>query len=124
MHVSYFRVKLELVQTTDSNRPILTYGRQGCTKPGVKKIDHAVIYTGKPPPEIKGENLPNKAIEVLPNTARDKLAPESRVNYSKLYTVEHNVKVHFIGRIADSSRRRFMTEVDAAWDRKRKYQGS
>lgn len=38
-------------------------------------------------------------IKVAPNTARDKLAPASRLNYAKVYTVEYNVKVWFIGKI-------------------------
>ncbi len=42
----------------------------------------------------------------------EKLAPESRVNYSKLVTVEHNVKVYFIGRIVAGD----MDTVDSAVD--------
>jgi len=38
-------------------------------------------------------------VRVESEGAREKLALESRVNYSKVYTVEHNVKVCFIGKI-------------------------
>jgi len=33
----------------------------------------------------------------------DKLDPASRLNYEKIYTVEHNVKVCFVGRLASKS---------------------
>jgi len=36
----------------------------------------------------------------VPYYQTEKLAKESRVNYSKLVTVEHNIRVFFIGRIA------------------------
>ena len=37
---------------------------------------------------------------MIPDNPREKLDPASRMNYAKIYTVEHNVKVYFIGRIA------------------------
>jgi hypothetical protein len=37
---------------------------------------------------------------MISDNPRDKLDPNSRMNYAKVYTVEHNVKVLFIGRIA------------------------
>ena len=58
-------------------------------------------------------------IKVDTNSPRDKLDPTSRVNYAKIYTVEHNVKVHFIGRIADNDRWRFNADFDATWNKKR-----
>ena len=41
----------------------------------------------------------------------DKLAKESRLNYKKLYTIEHNIKVCFVGEIHKDSEHIFFTEV-------------
>jgi hypothetical protein len=101
--------------------PILTYQYQGTSKWGVKREEHAIIYTGEYPPyPIDGEDdLTKGAIRVIPRTPRDKLDPASRVNYAKIYTVEHNVKVQFIGSIAPEDRYRFNTDFDATWSAKR-----
>ncbi|PVH71178.1 hypothetical protein DL98DRAFT_435672, partial [Cadophora sp. DSE1049] len=98
--------------------PILTYGGQGTLKTGVKAKDHAIIYTGTPA-IFKGEKLELDPIKMDPNSSRDKLDQASRINYAKIYTVEHNVKVHFIGKLEKSSRRKFMTDFDLVWSRKR-----
>jgi hypothetical protein len=92
----------------------LTYQHQGTTKLGSKPEDHAIIYTGDRPPKLlKGEyNLGHDPIRVEPKTPRDKLEADSRINFAKIYTVEHNVKVFFIGKVAESSRRKFMTAFD------------
>jgi hypothetical protein len=37
---------------------------------------------------------------MIPDTPRLKLDPAARMNYAKVYTLEHNVKLHFVGRIA------------------------
>jgi hypothetical protein len=100
-----------------ARRPILTYGRQATTKSGVKSEDHAIIYTGvKPPREIDGEEkLRLHPIQVIPRTPRDKLEKESRINYRKIYTVEHNVKVYFMGHVAPSSQDHLYTDFDTTW---------
>lgn len=87
----------------------MSYGRQGTAKHGVKPNDHAIIYTEDyPPGELVGERRLHKApIRVVPFTYRDKLHPASRINYSKMYTVEHNVKVCFIGKIHPDSEHTF-----------------
>lgn len=109
--------------------PILTYLGQGLGKNGVKPDEHAIIYTSKdPPPLMEGEGAISKgSIQVIPRTPRDKLDPSSRVNYAKVYTVEHNVKVLFIGRIAKGDRVQFNRDFDATWASKRamnfNYQG-
>lgn len=107
--------------TINARRPILTYQRQATTKWGVKPDDHAIIYTGSSAPrEIEGEApLKLRSIRVLPNTPRDKLEKESRINYAKIYTVEHNVKVHFIGHVDPKFQHKFVTDFDATWMKKR-----
>jgi hypothetical protein len=85
--------------------PILTYGGQGTLKHGIHPEDHAQIFTlrkgaKKAPPLLPGEQLSKRAIRVEPISPSHKLHPLSRINYAKLYTVEHNIKVYFIGRVA------------------------
>jgi hypothetical protein len=118
----FVRGPLNIIKRIYSNkpiRPILTYGEQATTKRGVKPQHHAIIYTeaphkrskwGKPAPklgrpkEIAGEErLEKKAIRVVPLQPDQQLHPCSRLNYAKLYTIEYNVKVCFIGRIHDKS---------------------
>lgn len=57
------------------------------------------------PKEAPGEQLlPNTPICVRRKNLSDKLDHLSRLNYAKVYTVEHNVKVSFIGRVSESSK--------------------
>lgn len=105
----------------------MTYKRQGTRKPGVKSWHHAIIYTTnpsetpKPPPsELEGEDpLPNLPIRVEAKSPRHELEPSSRLNYAKIYTVEHNIKVSFIGKIHKDSIDEFYAayaRVDAMTD--------
>ena len=101
----------------------MTYKYQATNKPGVKPQDHAIIYTedknkkGERPTEAPGEEkLQNKPIRMDPKTTRDQLDPLSRLNYAKIYTVEYNVKVSFIGSIHTKSVENFCK----AYNRKHK----
>ena len=96
----------------------MTYGGQGTAKPGIKPEHHAIIYTSaKPPKESDGEaKLRKKPIRVIPLDLRHKLAPESRINYSKAYTVEHNVKVCFIGKIHPDFEKIFLGDFKRTFD--------
>ena len=77
---------------------------------GVHPEHHAIIYTGKSPAMGKNEQITTKSIQMEPNSKRHKLDPYSRINYAKLYTVEHNVKVQFIGKIAERHEQRIVTD--------------
>lgn len=46
---------------------------------------------------MEGEEILNDAIRMKPKDHRNQLDIASRINLAKLYTVEHNVKVSFIG---------------------------
>jgi hypothetical protein len=87
----------------------------------VKCDDHAIVYIGdKPPNEIEGEErLRLRPIRIVPNTPRDKLEKESRINYAKIYTVEHNVKVYFIGSVAPECKHALVADFDTVWNKKR-----
>jgi ankyrin repeat protein len=63
--------------------------------------DHAVIYTDNYPGTLPSELLTKKPLRVIPDSPELKLGPTSRINFGKIYTVEHNVKVKKLGRIAD-----------------------
>lgn len=104
-----------------SRSPILTYHNQGTKKWGVVPDDHAIVYVGdQAPPNLRGENILSKPpIEMIPKSPRHKLEPASRINYAKIYTVEHNVKVCFIGHIAPSSEMQLMRDFDDTWYKKR-----
>ncbi|KFZ08885.1 hypothetical protein V502_09088 [Pseudogymnoascus sp. VKM F-4520 (FW-2644)] len=87
--------------------PILTYGHRGTAKPGVKPDHHAIIYSrGRLSSMVSEEQeLVNEPIRIEMNSPRHTLDSMSRINYAKIYTVEHNVMVSFIGRVhADSFR--------------------
>jgi hypothetical protein len=94
----------------------LTYGFQGTSKAGVRSRDHAIIYTdkdGKAPKELASEEkLVKKPIRVVPLTSRYALVAESRLNYAKVYTLEYNVRVCFIGQIHDKSIKHFNREYN------------
>ena len=83
----------------------MTYSGQGVNKKGVKAEDHTIIYTDRPIRRSgeKDKGLTRKAIRVKPAGSRHKLDEASRLNYAKLYTVEYNVKVWFIGKIHEDS---------------------
>jgi hypothetical protein len=116
----YLHIQIHEKQHLKSLRPILTYHKQATTKSGVKHEDHAIIYIGKTPPkEIKGEaELRLRPIRVIPKTPRDKLEKQSRINYAKIYTVEHNVKVLFIGEVDPKFQHRLIADFDATWQKK------
>jgi hypothetical protein len=83
--------------------PIMTYGGQGTLKYGVHPEDHAPIYSSKRegPCILEGEAMTHRPIRVDVIDPSHKLDPMSRLNYAKIYTVEHNVKVWFIGQVAN-----------------------
>ncbi|KAK4249787.1 hypothetical protein C7999DRAFT_29654 [Corynascus novoguineensis] len=103
--------------------PILTYGRQACTKRGVKPPKHGVVYDIRRGPKML-ENEPRLgfspvAVHLYDQT--EKLAKESRVNYAKLTTVEHNFRVLFIGQIEQEDFNNIVTKaVDECWRMKRR----
>ncbi|KAI0098742.1 P-loop containing nucleoside triphosphate hydrolase protein [Nemania sp. FL0031] len=80
--------------------PIHTYDGQATTRPGLNADDHtALVLKGCRPRLVEGESLTREPLEmILENKSLD-FEETSRVNFSKLYTVEYNVKVMKVGRI-------------------------
>ncbi|EAW14327.1 uncharacterized protein ACLA_073620 [Aspergillus clavatus NRRL 1] len=85
--------------------PITTYGGQGVAKLGVIPEQHAVVYMRGTRPRY-GSHEPRMTkdpLEIEPATPDQKLDPMSRLNFGKVYTVEHNVKVLPVGIISPRS---------------------
>lgn len=103
-------------------RPILTYERQACNKRGVKPLKHGIIYQhGKRPRMLAGEpQLGFEPVRVHLDVRSEQLVKESRVNYAKLTTIEHNFPVFFIGRIdSDDFQNIVRPAVDTCWQKKK-----
>ncbi|KAH7141230.1 hypothetical protein B0J13DRAFT_526478 [Dactylonectria estremocensis] len=100
--------------------PIFTYGGKACTKRGTKPEKHGMIYEkGHKSKLLSGEpKLGFAPVKVELHQDGEKLSRESRVNYSKLITVEHNVKVFFIGRIAAADYDLVADAVNRCWEEK------
>ncbi|KAK4950628.1 hypothetical protein LTR10_010621 [Elasticomyces elasticus] len=91
--------------------PITSYGKQGVGKQGVKKSEHSIIYSHKPVSQPMPSERPDRgeagmrthAIQVTPDIATEKLDPFSRLDYGKIYTVHHNLKVESYGVVHPNS---------------------
>jgi hypothetical protein len=109
LEVFEFEDKLSPLRTDHSNRPINTYNGQGVTKPGLSESDrraHAIVYMTDTRPFCLPEEekyLTKKPIAVEKASADQKLDPMSRLNFKKVYTIEHNVKVMNVGKVAKDS---------------------
>lgn len=61
---------------------------------------------------FKGEGLTKKGIRVKMFNPKDKLDDTSRINYAKVYTIEYNLKVHFIGRVDSNHKHRILGDLN------------
>lgn len=83
--------------------PIYTYSHQATSKPGVNPEDHAplvqegsdVVYH----PQEKQDRLKKRLLLVVEDPSTQ-WSPLSRINFGKVQSVEYNLKVRTIGRIA------------------------
>ncbi|KAI0169487.1 hypothetical protein GGR52DRAFT_469070 [Hypoxylon sp. FL1284] len=121
----YIGFRRFIIVTTDESHhstcvPILTYDRRGCSKKGVRPSKHGIIYmAGQKPRLLKNEpDLGFSPVALHVYAEGEKLAKESRVNYSKLVTIEHNVKVFFIGSITGQDFENVRYAVNDCWDKK------
>lgn len=101
-------------------RPILTYGGKACKKKGVKPEKHGIIIEqGQKPRRLDGEPaLGFPPVRMIMRQDSEKLSKESRVNYSKLVTIEHNIKVFFIGSVLASDYSLVAEAVNQCWSKK------
>ncbi|KAI0134585.1 hypothetical protein BJ170DRAFT_206578 [Xylariales sp. AK1849] len=124
--VSYRRF---IVVATDEGHhstcvPILTYERKGCNKKGVKASQHGIIYSKgqSEPRRLKGEPTLGYPPVAVTMSVKERLPKESRVNYAKLVTIEHNVKVLFIGTVEDKYFETVEHAVNGCWETKERHQ--
>ena len=94
--------------------PVNTYNGKGVAKKGFNECDraaHSIIYMkGEAPFRADDEfDITKEAIEVNPATLDQKLDRMSRLNFGKVHTVEHNVRVKPVGQVARSSLDYFRT---------------
>ncbi|KAJ6442250.1 integral membrane protein (Ytp1) [Purpureocillium lavendulum] len=103
--------------------PILTYGGKACKKKGVKPAKHGIVYERghKARPLDKEPPLGFPPVKVQMHEEGERLSKESRVNYSKLVTVEHNVKVFFIGSIVGDDWDLVQEAVNQCWEQKNRH---
>ncbi|TGO66194.1 hypothetical protein BOTNAR_0066g00340 [Botryotinia narcissicola] len=83
-------------------RPIMSYEGRATSKSGVHPEEHAIIYTTPEPRLIDNEDgskMKFDPVKMIPYSRRHILDTASRINYAKIYTVEYNVKVWFIGQV-------------------------
>jgi hypothetical protein len=96
-------------------RPILTYSGQGLAKSGVHEEHHAIIYSSSQGPiyfDGEAELSSLKPIQCRMTRSQYDLDPSSRLNFAKVYTVEHDIKVWFIGRVHENSVQDLMLNYD------------
>ncbi|TGO26808.1 hypothetical protein BPAE_0053g00630 [Botrytis paeoniae] len=98
-------------------RPIMTYEGRATSKPGVHADEHAIIYTTPQPILIENEDetkIKYHPVKMIPDSNKHKIEAASRINYHKVYTIDYNVKVWFIGRIDPDSQRAVTESFDQA----------
>lgn len=85
--------------------PISTYGGKATTKSGLDPSTHAIVYMrSEKPGRLQAETgLTKTPLVVDPARHDQKLDVRSRINFAKIYTVEHNVKVMEVGHIGKES---------------------
>lgn len=84
---------------------ISTYSGQATTKPGIVPDAHAAIVPvgGDFVAHPRGEHLKKDPITVRVENPSITIDPMSRINFTKPYSVEHNVMVRNIGRMTGES---------------------
>lgn len=93
--------------------PIINYTKLKPMKPSQQK-SHAIIFTSDEAPEPQPEEKRLlQPIRILPINRRQKLDSAARLNYAKLYTIEHNVKVWFIGQVHPKSEHQLVKDYNS-----------
>ncbi|KAK1067316.1 hypothetical protein LTR12_008785 [Friedmanniomyces endolithicus] len=103
--------------------PVVTYGARGVSKFGVTKFEHGIIYTGSAVPEplpaerpVRGERaMSATAIRVTPDAQGMRLDEMSRIDYAKVHTIEHNLKVAAVGVVHPASMEALITQFRSVW---------
>lgn len=99
--------------------PVNTYNGKGVVKKGFNASDraaHAIIYMKDQSPYLNDDehDISKRPIMVIPAADDQKLDPMSRLNFGKVHTVEHNLKVMDVGRVDARSRPYFQSYWEAS----------
>jgi len=109
-----------VVTKPNSCRSIQTYGGRGVPE-NKPNNHHAIMYTGKSPPRATASELVpteppmGQPIRVIGKEPWNTMDPKSRVNFLKLYTVEHNVKVEDFGHVDPNDEWTLMAQFKSHW---------
>lgn len=81
---------------------IFTYGSKGTLKAGVNPLDHAIVYGSQEKPQLlDGEKqLQKQPFPIVIEDPQETIVASSRLDFGRTFSVEHNIKVCKIGRIA------------------------
>ena len=106
--------KIFPINSNTLQRPVHTYGGQATLKPNLpERMQHAIIYTSAKAPQeccfraADGTLVFEELIKDPIKVHREQSGPEgelsslSRINYSKIYTVENYVRVLNVGMVED-----------------------
>ncbi|RFU35574.1 hypothetical protein B7463_g834, partial [Scytalidium lignicola] len=77
--------------------PVTSYGKKGVNKAGIILSDHGFIYNHAEPNRAYG--LGAEPLKIILSRGGSDLTNPSLVNYSKVYTIEADMKVKDIGKI-------------------------
>ncbi|KAK5682117.1 hypothetical protein LTS10_005242 [Elasticomyces elasticus] len=91
--------------------PLTTYGGRGVSKVGVLKYEHAIVHSTRQAPNPRNDELPqsgeagmqSQPIRVVPDLPEDTLDPMTRIDYGKVHTIHHNIKIKSLGMVHPNS---------------------
>ncbi|KAK3115373.1 hypothetical protein LTR53_005364 [Teratosphaeriaceae sp. CCFEE 6253] len=102
--------------------PVMSYGYQGVSKRSVNVGEHGIIYTGSTVPDLspaesamRGGSMRSTAIRVVPDTKGETLDALSRLDYAKVHTIHHNLKVAAFGNVHPDSMAALENQWRAIW---------
>lgn len=99
--------------------PIHTYEGRATLKESVNPDTHAIIYVrGVLPCQFNEERLTLEPIEMHPVHQSVALLPTSRINFDKVYPVEHNLPVVDLGDVKGTSLSRLQKYYSLVFERK------
>ncbi|KAK5112694.1 hypothetical protein LTR85_011205 [Meristemomyces frigidus] len=102
---------------------ISTYGNRGAAARGIILSEHGIIHTGKQPPQPLPAETPSRgekgmcrtAVRVAMNDPGGRLPPLTRINYGKVFTIQHNVKVNYLGNTLSRSTGEMVRQFREVW---------
>ena len=82
--------------------PLNTYNGQGTSKPGIRADEYAPVHAQRSasPSLAQDPSRFQTSFPIVVERSGETIDPKSHVNFGRVYTVEHNVKVSTVGRIA------------------------